>query len=76
MEKILQAYIAETGGIDASVVAETKKYGTVYEIQYGKKMGNGMCEPTGLPVLVYIKDGKVEMIDPMEGLELLAGLDK
>lgn len=36
---------------------------------------NGLPEPTGLPELILLKDGKTEIVGGEEGLELLSRLD-
>ena len=74
MDKILQNYIKETSAIGAHEVCEDALLGTVYEIEYGQKDGAGVILPTGLPVLVYIRDGRVTLIPEAEAFLLLSSL--
>lgn len=74
MERILQEYIKKTGAKEAIPVTRTEKYGQVYELRYGEIDADGKMEPTGLPVLIYIKEGRIVLLSPEDSLDLLATL--
>ena len=75
MEKILQQYIKATGAKGATLLTVSEKYGEVYDLQYGGEGDDGLLLPTGLPVLVYVKDGKVTVLPEKEAFALLSLLD-
>lgn len=74
MDKLLADYIKETGAVGVTPLCEDGTYGTVYEIQYGKADEKGVILPTGLPVLVFLRNGKVNLIPEEEAFRLLASL--
>ena len=74
MEKILEDYIKKTGAQGASFISNTDKYGDVWEVRYGSTGSDGLIEPTGLPVLVFLRNEKVNLVPEDEAFKLLASL--
>ena len=74
MNKIIEQYVKENGAVGASFLTNLPVFGSIWSIQYGEKEEEGNFEPTGLPVLVYIKDGKAHLIPYDTALDILAEL--
>ena len=71
---IIEQYKEETGAKAAVYLGEFAPYGKVWEMRYGEIDSQGLVAPTGLPVLAYVKGGKVETILGFDALDLISRL--
>ena len=74
MNTIIEQYVKDNGAKGASFLTSLPEYGEIWSIQYGDKQEEGNYQPTGLPSLVYIENGKPHLISPDAALNILASL--
>ncbi len=59
MNDIIKQYAKGTGAVATLYLRNKPGYGDIWAVRYGWLDEDGVIHPTGLPVLVYIRDGEV-----------------